>query len=476
MELMIITQVIIYLILITILNAIFNNVIGEVDLERTFVVFILEPLYKLISHIASDEKEDLDPILAQLSIKLSKSDYKLTTRRILRKVFSQLFTDASAFVDLVLTSIPSPLENSINRFRQHYSGTLDSNLVESVKNCDGSGPLVIFITKNYYNSGDAGFNLFGRIFSGTIRKGQKVKLLGPAYTLDDDEDMVVRDVGSVWISEARYRVEVTSMCAGNWVMLSGIDISHYKTTTVTENTNSTVELMRIASYLPCVRPVFKVGLEPLNPNELPKMVNGLRSIEKSYPGSLVKVEESGEHVIIGTGELYLDCVLHDLRRLYGNLEIKVSDPVVKFTETITESTSMISFTRTNNMKNKLSMISQPLEQSVSSFLDLNPNYAASGVDADTLDGMGVLSEWDRLDVKNVWSFGGEGIPDVLINDSIPGEVDQNLLNRVKSSVIQGFNWAIKEGPLIEEPIRYSLPYFLRLTRLYSYPSPTYFFK
>ena len=26
-----------------------------------------------------------------------------------------------------------------------------------------------------------------------------------------------------------------------------------------------------------------------------------------------QVEESGEHVIVGTGELYMDCVMHDLR-------------------------------------------------------------------------------------------------------------------------------------------------------------------
>lgn len=43
---------------------------------------------------------------------------------------------------------------------------------------------------------------------------------------------------------------------------------------------------------------------------------------------------TGEHVICGTGELYLDCLLHDLRILYGNMEVKVSDPVVKFCETV----------------------------------------------------------------------------------------------------------------------------------------------
>lgn len=53
------------------------------------------------------------------------------------------------------------------------------------------------------------------------------------------------------------------------------------------------------------------------------MLEGLRKVSKSYPLLVTKVEESGEHILIGTGELYMDCVLHDLRRMYSDIEIKV---------------------------------------------------------------------------------------------------------------------------------------------------------
>ena len=33
----------------------------------------------------------------------------------------------------------------------------------------------------------------------------------------------------------------------------------------------------------------------------------------------LQVEESGEHVVFGTGELYLDCVMHDLRKMYSEI-------------------------------------------------------------------------------------------------------------------------------------------------------------
>ena len=51
--------------------------------------------------------------------------------------------------------------------------------------------------------------------------------------------------------------------------------------------------------------VVKVACEPLLPSELHKMLDGIRKINKSYPLLTTKVEESGEHILIGTGELYM---------------------------------------------------------------------------------------------------------------------------------------------------------------------------
>ena len=42
------------------------------------------------------------------------------------------------------------------------------------------------------------------------------------------------------------------------------------------------------------------------------MLMVLKAIPLHFLMTFCQVEESGEHVILGTGELYLDCVLHDL--------------------------------------------------------------------------------------------------------------------------------------------------------------------
>jgi len=65
--------------------------------------------------------------------------------------------------------------------------------------------------------------------------------------------------------------------------------------------------------------VVKIATEPLNPSDLPKLVEGLRKASKSYPLALTRVEESGEHTILGTGELFLDSLMKDLRELYAGV-------------------------------------------------------------------------------------------------------------------------------------------------------------
>lgn len=50
---------------------------------------------------------------------------------------------------------------------------------------------------------------------------------------------------------------------------------------------------------------------------------GSLNVQPVSPGLVLQVEESGEHVILGTGELYLDCVMHDLRKMYSEIDIKV---------------------------------------------------------------------------------------------------------------------------------------------------------
>ncbi len=105
-----------------------------------------------------------------------------------------------------------------------------------------------------------------------------------------------------------------------------------------------------------------VSVEPLNPSELPRVLAGLRCIIKSYPAAFTRVEESGEHILCGSGELAMECMMRDLREVYACVEVKVSDPVVSFAETVAEQSSIKCFSLTPNKKNKLTMLAEPLDK------------------------------------------------------------------------------------------------------------------
>jgi len=63
-------------------------------------------------------------------------------------------------------------------------------------------------------------------------------------------------------------------------------------------------------------------------------------------------------------------------------------------------------------------------------------------------------EWDILAARSIWAFGPDkNGPNILVDDTLPGEVDKKLLYNIKDSIVQGFQWGCREGPLCDEPIR-----------------------
>jgi len=54
----------------------------------------------------------------------------------------------------------------------------------------------------------------------------------------------------------------------------------------------------------------------------------------------------------------------------------------------------------------------------------------------------------------VWGFAPDARgPNVLLDDTLPSEVNKSLLNSIREYVLQGFGWASREGPLCDEPLR-----------------------
>lgn len=212
-------------------------------------------------------------------------------------------------------------------------------------------------------------------------------------------------------------------------------------------------------YLPSP-PSFKIALEPLIPSELPKMLLGIRNLNRSYPGLESIIEVSGEHTLSGYGEVYLDSVLKDLREKFSNIEIKVSDPWVNFRETIIETSGVKGKGKSGNGMNEITVICEPVDNGIAD--DMSKEYfdifktfdEGEKITEDRLDqslstyyAVGGKKElesrlrdkygWDILASKNVWAFGPDKFgSNILIDDTLG--IDKGPLNSVKPFLSQGF--------------------------------------
>ena len=314
---------------------------GDEPVHRSFIAFVLEPLYKIYSQCLGEATADLKRTLSALGVRLKKQEAEMDPKPLLTLVFGKLFGDLTGFADMVARHVPSPAESQASRGKvdRGYGGALGTACVAAMRASDPNGPLMMHVTKLYSTPDGEDFLSFGRIYSGTLKLGDSVKVLGDAYSLEDDEDMQTCVVSSLSVGQSRYRLEVNEATPGMLVMLGGVDAIVAKTATIT----SAGAADEVEVFKPLAIPgiaTMKLAVEPLQPNELPKMTGALRKISKSYPSARTKVEESGEHVLLGVGELHLDCMMHDLRHMYSDMEVKVADPSVSFCETVVETSSL----------------------------------------------------------------------------------------------------------------------------------------
>merc|ERR1712147_344749 len=109
-----------------------------------------------------------------------------------------------------------------------------------------------------------------------------------------------------------------------------------------------------------VSPVVRVAVEPKNPADLPKLVEGLKRLAKSDPMVQCMIEESGEHIIAGAGELHLEICLKDLEEDHACVPLRKSDPVVSFRESVQEESDRMCLSKSPNKHNRLYMKAKPL--------------------------------------------------------------------------------------------------------------------
>lgn len=416
-------------------------------LERAFCQFIATPITTLFEAIMNEKHGKVNKMLKAIGVELKGDEKELKGKQLLKRVMQKWIPAGDTVLEMIVLHLPSPAKAQKYRVDTLYDGPLDDKTATAIRNCDTSegAPMCMYISKMVPTSDKGRFYAFGRVFAGKIATGQKVRIMGPNYVSGKKTELWVKNIQRTVIMMGRYTEQVADVPAGNTCALVGVDQYLLKSGTIaTEEDAHTIITMKFS-----VSPVVRCAVEPKNPADLPKLVEGMKRLAKSDPMVLCYTEESGEHIIAASGELHLEICLNDLQQEFMGSEVKVSDPVVSFRETVNAKSSQTCLSKSANKHNRLFVEAEPIGAELSKAID--DGEIKAGADPKT-QGRKLADEygWDVSEARKIWAFGPEGTGPNVFVDTTKGV---NYLLEIKESVVGGFAWASQNGPFCEEQMR-----------------------
>merc|ERR1719424_1056541 len=140
----------------------------------------------------------------------------------------------------------------------------------------------------------------------------------------------------------------------------------------------------------------------------------------------------------------------------NNAPIVISDPVVSYRETVTAESSRTCMSKSPNKHNRLYCKAEPMgyaitddQQPLADAIEEGDVKAEGDAKARTrilVDKFG----WDKSTTQKIWAWGPDGTgPNIVVDVT----VGVQYLNEIKDSVVAGWQWVCKEGPLCDETLR-----------------------
>ncbi|TGJ85627.1 hypothetical protein E0Z10_g3162 [Xylaria hypoxylon] len=220
---------------------------------------------------------------------------------------------------------------------------------------------------------------FARIYSGTLSVGDSLYVLAPKFSPANPhvapEPQKVT-VTALYMLMGRNLESLNSVPAGVVFGIGGLEGHILKSGTLCSQLEGSVNL---AGVNMAGKPIVRVALEPVNPADLDKMIEGLKLLVQSDPCAEYEQFHSGEHVLLTAGELHLERCLTDLKERFARCDIQAGEPIVPYRETIVRAEEMrppankdlgrgVVVGVTSSKQVSITLRVRPLPQNVTAFL------------------------------------------------------------------------------------------------------------
>jgi elongation factor 2 len=333
-------------------------------------------------------------------------------------------------LDMVCEHFPNPIDAQPRRIPRIWRGDDESEISETMRLVDEDGEVVLMVTDIGVDP-HAGEIAAGRVFSGTLEKGQELYVSGTAGR---------NRVQSVGIYMGGEREEVDRVPAGNIAAVTGLKDA------IAGSTVSSVEMTPFESIEHISEPVITKSVEAKNMDDLPKLIETLRQVSKEDPTIQIEInEETGEHLISGQGELHLEVIGQRIERNQG-IPINTGEPIVVFREA-PQSESREVEGISPNRHNRFYISIEPMDEEIVDTIKMGE----ASMDMPEQERREAFQEagMDKDTSQNIEHIHGTN---VLIDDT----KGIQHLNETMELVIEGLEDALDDGPLAAEPVQGAL--------------------
>jgi elongation factor 2 len=321
-----------------------------------------------------------------------------------------------AILDVVVKNTPNPLEAQKYRVEKIWKGNVSSKIGQAMANCDDNGPAVMCVT-NAQADPNAGIIATGRLFSGTVKNGDKV------YLVHAHAESIVQQVS---IYMGAFRERVNQVVSGNLVALSGLELAKAGETVV--DAKHMEDMVPFERIMYVSEPVVTVAVESENPKDLPFLLEAMDKLATDDPNLVAEISrETGEYLLSGMGELHLEVAVKLLREYTGGMGITTSSPRVVYRESVTRK-GVIAAAKSPNKQNKFAAQVEPLEAPLIKSIE----QGAKAGNAEKV--LAVDAQHENVIVDRT------------------GKTEQ--IRKALDYVTSGFEYACRAGPLCGEPLRY----------------------
>jgi len=212
-------------------------------LERAFNMFVLDPIFKIFESVMNFKKDQALAMVTKLEIKLTSDEHDLEGKALLKVIMRKFLPAGDSLLEMICINLPSPITAQRYRVETLYEGPMDDECAIGIRDCDPTAPLMLYVSKMVPTSDKGRFYAFGRVFSGTVRAGPKIRIQGPNYLPGKKDDLFVKSIQRTVLMMGG-RVDAIEDCpAGNIVGLVGVDQFLLKSGTLT--TSETAHNMKV---------------------------------------------------------------------------------------------------------------------------------------------------------------------------------------------------------------------------------------